>query len=61
MRDRLRPDYAENADAPIIVCAAVATHFATNSRPERLLARLTMAVTITARGFEVDAGVVAAA
>lgn len=29
VRDRLRPDYAENADALIAVSAVVATHFAT--------------------------------
>ncbi len=31
VRDRLRPDYAENADALIAVSAVVATHFATIS------------------------------
>ncbi|MDO5756998.1 MAG: hexameric tyrosine-coordinated heme protein [Rhodobacterales bacterium] len=29
VRDRLRPDYAESADALIAVSAVVATHFAT--------------------------------
>lgn len=29
IRDRLRPDYAENADSLIAVSAVVATHFAT--------------------------------
>jgi hypothetical protein len=29
VRDRLRPEYAENADALIAVSAVVATHFAT--------------------------------
>ena len=29
VRDRLRPDYAENADSLIAVSAVVATHFAT--------------------------------
>lgn len=29
VRDRLRPDYAENVDALIAVSAVVATHFAT--------------------------------
>ena len=29
VRDRLRPDYAEDADALIAVSAVVATHFAT--------------------------------
>ena len=31
IRDRLRPDYAENADSLIAVSAVVATHFATIS------------------------------
>jgi len=35
VRDRLRPDYAENADSLIAVGAVVATHFATVAAANR--------------------------
>lgn len=35
VRDRLRPDYAENADSLIAVSAVVATHFATVAAANR--------------------------
>ncbi|WP_417483604.1 hexameric tyrosine-coordinated heme protein [Maricaulis salignorans] len=39
IRDRLRPDYAENADSLIAVSAVVATHFATISAANGYWAR----------------------